>query len=707
MLLRSEAQIFVENDQLAHRIWSVVVLCSLLLLTLIAPTNSIARSFGAYTVEVQPGEVFPSANRFGPPEGKEQARAAYKGDTVQGYVFESSSIGYSGKPIRILAGITTQGVITGAKVIEHHEPILLVGLPEKKLFDFVTAYTGRNIIEATRSGTTSQVDAISGATVTAIVINDGLMRSAVTLARRYGLAGFTARAETAVAKLVLTEEAYHQPADWTTLLGDGSVHRLHLFNADVNAAFVKIGVGSGIPYITPSIPEATFIDLYVAQISIESIGRPLLGNVEYEVLATHLKPGQAAIMIAANGEYSFRGSGYVRGGIFDRFQLIQDDISLLFTDKTYRRLVSLAEGMPTFQEIGLFYIPEQTVFDPAQPWRIDLLVTRPTSPLDKAFITFSVDYSLPARFIHIDPLTELNAPWVGVWAARVVDITILSLALALLTGIFFFQDWLVKRPKLFDRLRLGFLTFSVVWIGGHAQAQLSIINVLTFFNAVIVRFSWDSFLLDPLIFILWCATAVSLLFWGRGPFCGWLCPIGSLQELLNRAARHLGIRQISIRFSWHERLWPVKYILFLGLVGLSLHNMALAERFSEVEPFKTIVLLRFVRDWPFVLWAVAVMIVGLFIERCYCRYLCPLGGALAILSRGRLFDWLKRRKQCGFECQICARNCPIQAIHPLGQINLNECIYCMHCQVIHWDDSYCMPLILKKRRHNKNLVTIV
>jgi NosR/NirI family nitrous oxide reductase transcriptional regulator len=66
-----------------------------------------------------------------------------------------------------------------------------------------------------------------------------------------------------------------------------------------------------------------------------------------------------------------------------------------------------------------------------------------------------------------------------------------------------------------------------------------------------------------------------------------------------------------------------------------------------------------------------------------------------------MFDWLKRRKQCGYECQLCAKNCMVQAIHPLGQINPNECLYCMHCQVIYHDDHACPPLIMKREGRGK------
>jgi NosR/NirI family nitrous oxide reductase transcriptional regulator len=77
-----------------------------------------------------------------------------------------------------------------------------------------------------------------------------------------------------------------------------------------------------------------------------------------------------------------------------------------------------------------------------------------------------------------------------------------------------------------------------------------------------------------------------MLFWGRGAFCGWLCPFGALQELSNRAARALRVPQIRVPFGLHQRLWPIKYMIFMVLFGLSLYSLAMAEKAAEVEPFR-------------------------------------------------------------------------------------------------------------------------
>jgi NosR/NirI family transcriptional regulator, nitrous oxide reductase regulator len=715
----------------AKMVSRMLLLCSMAIACVLPfsfSTDAIAAGFGAYHAEVEPADVFAGADRFGNLEGSPPAIAAYKGGELAGYVFETTDTGYSGKPIRILAGITLDGTITGAKVIEHHEPILLVGISPDKLFDFVGRYAGRNIIEMSRVVDSKQVDVISGATVTAVVINDGMMRTALAIAKSRGLAGFSApgavSAGTGSSVRTAIADVSFVPMDWAAMLDDGLIRRLHLLNRDVDEAFAKIGVGSPEQYGRAGVPDEDFIDLYAGLFSLETIGRSLVHDNDYKSLRGWLAPGQSAIVLAANGDYSFRGSGFVRGGIFDRFQLVQDDQTILFKDKDYRRLDSFKEPNPSFNDIGLFRVPLSAKFDPTKTFRIELLAQRPTGPIQKAFTSYSLSYQLPQKFVvsAAAPLeistTQLpaapqsagaeqadapknNPLWLRIWQSRSIDVAILASLLTILTLIFFFQDWLVQHRVLFTRLRVGFLLFSVLWLGLYAKAQLSVVNVLTFTNAVLTGFTWEQFLLEPLIFILWSATAISLLFWGRGAYCGWLCPFGALQELLNHAARALGVRQITVPFYLHERLWALKYILFLGILGVSLGNMALAEQLAEVEPFKTVVVLHFLREWWFVLFALALLTAGLFIERFYCRYLCVLGAALAIPGRGRMFDWLKRRKQCGIECQLCAKQCTVGAIHPLGEINPNECIYCMHCQVVYWDDHVCPPLVMKREGRGK------
>ena len=98
------------------------------------------------------------------------------------------------------------------------------------------------------------------------------------------------------------------------------------------------------------------------------------------------------------------------------------------------------------------------------------------------------------------------------------------------------------------------------------------VNVLTFGHSLMGDFRWEFFLLDPLIFILWSFVAVTMLFWGRGVFCGWLCPFGALQELSNWIARSLRVPQVALPFAVHERLWPVKYVIFLGLFACLLYT---------------------------------------------------------------------------------------------------------------------------------------
>ncbi|MGY8635170.1 4Fe-4S binding protein [Bradyrhizobium sp. 14AA] len=686
-----------------------------------------AGGIAGFLSKVQPADFFPSADRFGPPQGDPPLVPVYRGDQLQGFVFLNSdfanSIGYSGKPIHMLAGIDPNGVITGVKLVDHKEPIVLVGIPEARIVAAMNALIGKDM-KPVASGAEKppQVDIVSGATVTVLVMSDSIVRSAVRLIRTGRVGGGHSAAASAAAPPVTTtlDLEHSELRDWESLVGDGSVRRLHLSIGEINEAFAKSGNATATRYPEQGETSDTFIDLYAALVSAPTIGRSLLGEDGYQRLKDNLKPGQQAIVVAGNGTYSFKGSAYVRGGIFDRIEILQEGNSTRFRDRNHTRLGDLAAaGAPEFKEVGLFVTPPEFTLDPTQPWQLQLLVQRSLGGRDKAFLTFDLNYVLPDRYMrreqraatvpeNVAPQASVAAPadgeeplWMRIWRSNTVSIGVTALMLAALTGIFFFQNLLVRRPVFYNWVRRAYLAFVLVWLGWYANAQLSVVNVMTFANSLVTGFKWEFFLAAPLIFILWSATASALLFWGRGPFCGWLCPFGALQELTNTAAKWLKVPQVTVPWGLHERLWPIKYIVFIGLFGLSLYSVDMAERFAEVEPFKTAIILKFWRSWPFVAYAGALLVIGLFIERFFCRYLCPLGAALAIPGRIRTFEWLRRWEECGSPCQRCAKECPVQSIHPEGHINVNECIYCMHCQELYYDDHRCPHMIQVRLKREK------
>ncbi|MEP1932399.1 MAG: 4Fe-4S binding protein [Roseibium sp.] len=668
--------------------------------------------------KVPVSELVPGADSYGAVREDIPVVPALRAGAPVGWVFLTSdfvsTIGYSGKPIHTLVGVDDDAIVTGVRLVKHSEPIVLIGIPDSKINAVTEGYAGLDLkIEAEQGGSAHDLDIISGATVTIMVIDDSIVRGGIKVARALSLGGLVPDApDTGPRKEIDYDK--REVSDWVTLTGDGSVRRLSLDIAQVNQAFVDQGDPRAIKRPEPGPDTDTFIDLYLALADVPSIGLSLLGEAEYNNLKDRLKEGEHALLVMGRGRYSFKGSGYVRGGIFDRIQLIQHDVSVRFFDKQQVRVGEiLATGSPAFVEMDLFIIPADAGFDPAKDFRLQLLVQRAVGPIDKVFLTEDLGYQLPDQYLK----TVAPAPgehtsgqstgslmsadegvsklWMRIWNDRKADAIVLGSAIGILTLVFFFQMQVTRNERFTFWFRIGFLTFTLVWLGWMENAQLSVVNVMAFFSALTTSFSWDAFLMDPLVFLLWFSVAAALLFWGRGAYCGWLCPFGALQELTNRLAKLARIPQIEVPWGLHERLWPLKYMIFLGLFGLSLYSLDVAEHYAEIEPFKTAIILKFQRAWPFVLFAVALLGAGLFIERFYCRYLCPLGAALAIPARLRMFDWLKRYRECGEPCQRCAKECMVQAIHPEGNINPNECLNCLHCQVLYQHDQKC-PVCIKK-----------
>ncbi|SCY64054.1 NosR/NirI family protein [Thiohalorhabdus denitrificans] len=701
----------------------VAALLGGLLALLLAPPAPAAEPFPAdYPVE----EVLPEGGRsLGELEGEPPAAPVYRGQRegrgeggggkVVGYVFVTDQVvhipAYSGKPVNMLVGMDTEGTITGAKVLHHEEPILKIGIPEHTLFDFAEQFAGIHATDHPQVGgggdESVDLDGISGATVTVMAVNDTVMAAAREVARSRDIIAGRAVAEREPATIKTDRFA---EKSWEELLGEGSIRRLHLTAGEVSKRFEEADVaeawsGSELADLTGEDP---FIELYYTYLNAPTVGRNLLGDSRYQRVMDGLAEGEHALLFMGTGPYSFKGSGYVRGGIFDRIRVEQGLDTITFQDLDHDRIRDIApEGHPDFTEVGIFTIRKKFGFDPGSAWDLILRVGRSVSPTEREFVNFTARYQLPGEYYEAaeQPAAQAAGPmstWKRVWLDKPVQIGILVAALTLLTAIMVFQEWLAKRPRVLFYVRRGFLLFTLLWIGWYALAQLSVVNVLTFVNALFGDFSWSTFLMDPLVFILWTFVAVSLLLWGRGVFCGWLCPFGALQDYANYIGRYiLRLPQIHFPFKVHERLWAIKYVILLVLFGISLQSMSAAEKYAEVEPFKTAITMHFFREWGFVLYAGVLVVASAFQHKFYCRYLCPLGAALAIPARIRLFDWLKRHKECGTPCQICANECEVQAIHPEGHINPNECHFCLDCQSTYWNEYKCPPMVQRRKRRER------
>jgi NosR/NirI family nitrous oxide reductase transcriptional regulator len=652
-------------------------------------------------------EVMPGAETFSERKGHPAYVEAYRGEgaqrTLMGYVMLSTDItdipAYSGKPVVTLIGMDTTGHFTGVKVLKHSEPILLLGIPESALVAFNQQYLGKFVgddIEIGRSRPEEGViglDAITGATVTVIAQNQVMLRSGGEVAKQVGILAPTVRPQ---ARFIDPAG----PRDWTALVEEGSVGHLRVDP-------VAVGLPRrGEPYI----------DLWYGYLNQPTVGRAILGESGYQGLMGRLQPDEHAIFIIRSaGRESFKGSGFVRGGIYDRVQVRQGRDTFTFRDTDYLNLYGIAAtGAPRFSESAIFIV-RSGAFSAAYPWKLVFLANK----LDKVtgaktFANFDADYWLPAYYLE-GGRPEVHRPdpvWLRIWKDRAPQIALFVAFLVTLAAVYARRDALVRRATHKNKWPVNVFKYagwvvSIGFVGFGLLAQPSITQVLTWFHSLLFQWEWELFLTDPFIFLFWIFIIVTVFLWGRGLFCGWACPFGSLSELLFKLGTAVGLKRFQRKLpkAWHDRLKWVKYGVFFGLLGVSLVSMGLAEQLAEVEPFKTTFLVGlFNRSWPYTLFAAGLLGLSIFVERPFCKYLCPLGAALAMPSTFRWFG-LKRKQECD-SCKACAVGCGSQAIDKDGRIDARECLLCLDCMVLYYEPHACPPLAQERKRRTRAGVTL-
>ena len=660
-------------------------------------------------------ELFPKATDIRDRLPDYPVYPVYQLQELLGYAYESRDIsplqGFAGKPVNMLIGLDSRGRFTSLRILNHHEPVFLHGLGEEPLFEFIDQYEGRSLTEqiiidtsGSRSGKSPDgnvvhFDGVSKATVSVLIINDTVLSSALKVARKK-LAGFTQEAPTR-AKTDL-----YQPLSWAQLIERGYIGHWR-----ISSAAIEQKLGSPLvdyPEASQPDPGEPFAELFFGYINAPMVGRNLLGDEGFQRLKEKTGPDAQILAVMSRGLYPHLPDDFTPGSSPDRLGLQQNSLSLDIRDiNVFDQNIQInADGMPEFARTTLFRVGGNAGFNPGAEATLKLGVTLRKNHL----VADSTELEIPMAFaqelfeaVEVTPRPEDNRQpvWIGLWKERWLTISLLVLSLTLLTVFFARQRTLSQYPKLVHRFRWGFLLFTLFFIGFYAQGQLSVVNIYTLFLAIWDGFSLNVFLMDPVLFILWTYTFISLFVWGRGLFCGWLCPFGALQEMAAWLGEKLKLRQVKVPEKWHRRLILLKYPILLVLVGTAFYSLELAEKLVEVEPFKTGITLFFVRYWPFVGYAVGLLVVGMFIHKFYCRYLCPLGAGLAVLGKLRLFSWLDRVELCGKPCQHCKNSCGINAIHKDGRIDYNECIQCLECVVILKDQSQCVDKVLEKKRQRQ------
>ena len=184
----------------------------------------------------------------------------------------------------------------------------------------------------------------------------------------------------------------------------------------------------------------------------------------------------------------------------------------------------------------------------------------------------------------------------------------------------------------------------------------------------------------------------STVLWGR-VYCGRVCAFGALTQLMDPIVPRKMRVEIPVRIEKRANL--IKYGVLAAVLAYYLVTKDVTGPIRYAEPF-----------WMFSLFGTTGMWIGLavllvatvFVRNLYCRFLCPVGAALGIISNLTVFR-IKRWSECN-ACKICEKTCEWGAIRG-PKIIASECVRCDDCERIYMDQKKCPHwLILFKRKGN-------
>ena len=218
------------------------------------------------------------------------------------------------------------------------------------------------------------------------------------------------------------------------------------------------------------------------------------------------------------------------------------------------------------------------------------------------------------------------------------------------------------------------LVAAVGYLGVYKSQLLSIVNVFGVMGGSlpIVKYNLGWYLFATF-------SVLATVLWGR-LYCGRICAYGALTQLLDPIVPARFRYDVPLRIERHAN--RIKYGILAAVLAyfLATRDMSI---YRYVEPF-----------WLFGgqastgLWiALGVMLVAtIFVRNLYCRFLCPLGAALGLLSKLTIFG-IKRWSECS-TCKICEKTCQWGAIDG-PKIIMTECVRCDDCERLYEDTKKC------------------
>ena len=588
--------------------------------------------------------LVPAAARFSGKSGQPPVYTAFGADdAVVAYVFETTDfepqeIGYSA-PIEVAVGMDREGTITGIEILYYSESYKSIRGDFLNSERFPNQFDGKSVAEGFRVG--RDVDGVSRATISSWAASRGIRNAARAVAQAYlsDAAIFANASVEEQAVGILSQQSWDGLIEgglvrpWPVQMNDGSV-----------------------------------LELTVAFLGSEALGELLVGSDDYsraEREASNRVRSGSLLMIGIGGNASepFRQ---------ENLAIMQGEWSYQLERRRFVYVGSAEAGM-TAQRMrfaGAIVLPPEV--DIERPFTLFYDTGR---QVDSIELLEQVDYRVPPLALSIATGTPIPPELLPQFEDDFADLQTDSALQALMSSAPWYETLMLVlllslAMTAFLRksaaLRWTTLALTFVYLGFVNGTFLSVSHITNF-----LKQGPGLFLSDLPLLLLVCFTLLTTLFWGR-VFCSSLCPFGALQDILTRFIPKGWRRELPQRL--HDIALWIKYVVLAVILVLALAYTELSV-FQYFEPFGTL----FYQSQSLLLWGIlAVFLLGsVVVPRFYCRYACPLGASLGVLSL--VSPWrIARVPQCEV-CKVCEGACPTGAIR-LHAVDFKECVRCDVCE---------------------------